>query len=61
MADITKCKGTNCPLKETCYRFTAIANEYRQSYFAEVPLKEDNTCDDYWEDNYEYKTRLKDE
>jgi len=49
MADITKCKGTNCPNKETCYRFTAISNEYRQSFFAEVPLKSDNTCDEYWD------------
>ena len=50
MADITKCKGTNCPNKETCYRFTATSNEYRQSFFVEVPLKSDNTCDEYWKD-----------
>jgi len=49
MADITKCEGTNCSLKETCYRFIATSNEYRQSYFVNVPLKEDNTCDEYWE------------
>ena len=47
MPDITMCKGTNCPLKEKCYRFTAKADEY-QSYFNEIPLK-DGKCDMYWE------------
>ena len=23
MADITKCKGTNCPVATKCYRYTA--------------------------------------
>lgn len=45
-ADISKCEGTNCPLKETCYRFRAIPNEYRQSYFMEPPFKDDK-CDFY--------------
>lgn len=61
MSDITKCEGTNCPLKETCYRFTAPMSEYRQSMFVETPLKLDGTCDEYWEDKYEYKTKLEDE
>ena len=39
MADIAKCVGTGCPLKETCYRFTAPSNEYRQSWLVEVPIK----------------------
>jgi hypothetical protein len=46
MSDITMCKGTNCPLKEKCFRFTAKADEY-QSYFNESPLKDDK-CDMYW-------------
>jgi hypothetical protein len=25
MTDITKCTGEGCALKETCYRFTAVA------------------------------------
>lgn len=33
MADITKCKGINCPVKDSCYRYTAKDSEYRQSYF----------------------------
>lgn len=32
MADITMCVGTGCPLCETCYRYMAEPNEYRQSY-----------------------------
>lgn len=49
MADITKCNpGTNCPHKEKCYRFTAPADEYRQTYFVEPPIKEDKTCDMFW-------------
>lgn len=51
MADITMCKGTNCPLKESCYRFTAPENEYRQSYFMNPPIEfVDNkaVCRDYW-------------
>jgi hypothetical protein len=47
MADITMCKGTNCPVASKCYRYTAKINPYRQSYFSEVPLK-DGKCDMYW-------------
>ena len=37
MADITMCKGDNCPSKQTCYRFLATPSEYRQSYFYPTP------------------------
>ena len=50
MPDITMCFGENCPKKESCYRFTAEAHPYRQSYFMVTPLEEDNTCNHYWED-----------
>lgn len=57
MADITKCKGTNCDLAPTCYRYTAPKG-YIQSYFSEVPLnKETNTCDEYW-DNANRGTKM---
>lgn len=49
MADITKCNGTGCDMKDRCYRYTAKSNEYRQSYFIDVPLKEDKTCDEFWD------------
>ena len=32
MSDISKCNGFDCPLRNKCYRFTAIANEHWQSY-----------------------------
>jgi hypothetical protein len=44
------CKGTNCPHKESCYRFTAKSNKYRQAYFIEPPIK-DGKCDMYWGEN----------
>ena len=37
MPDITMCKGVGCEAKETCFRYTAKPNEYRQSYFVETP------------------------
>ena len=48
MADITKCSGIDCPIKETCYRFTAKASDFRQSWFFETPIK-DGVCDMYYE------------
>ena len=47
--DITMCKGTDCPYKETCYRYTAKPCEYWQSYFIEPPIK-DGKCEMYWGD-----------
>lgn len=37
MNDITKCDDKSCPMKDECYRYKAISNEYRQSYFMESP------------------------
>jgi hypothetical protein len=45
--DITMCKGTDCPLKENCYRFTAKSNDVYQSYFVDPPIK-DGKCDMFW-------------
>lgn len=56
MADISKCYGEGCPIKNKCYRYTAVANEHWQSYFIEAPGKiKDNifTCEMYWGDNSE--------
>jgi len=47
MADITKCYGLGCNVKDDCYRHTAPVNEWRQSYFMEVPGK-DESCEHYW-------------
>jgi hypothetical protein len=43
MADISKCDGTNCPLKEDCFRFKVKADDY-QSYLVGVPFK-DGKCE----------------
>lgn len=43
MADITKCDGKGCDLKEKCYRFTAN-DGFVQSYFVNPPIV-DNVCD----------------
>jgi len=48
MADISKCKGNGCELKNTCYRFTATANEFRQSFFMEEPNTTPTECEHYW-------------
>ena len=56
MADISKCKGTGCPVKKQCYRFTANDSGNRQSYFANVPFYVNETkgdkikidCGMYW-------------
>lgn len=45
MPDITMCSNKDCSKKETCYRFKAKPNEYRQSYFSD--MKEEN-CKLYW-------------
>jgi len=52
MTDITKCDGEECPVKEHCYRFTAICNEHRQTFLATIPGKrgEDGKweCELFW-------------
>ena len=48
MPDISMCNGESCPKKETCYRFKAEPNPYRQSYFS------DNPCDE----KYEYYSHM---
>jgi hypothetical protein len=51
MPDITMCKGTDCPQKESCYRYTAKPSDW-QSYFSVPPIK-DGKCDMYWGDKAE--------
>ena len=48
MADITMCEGQTCEKKETCYRFKAPVNEYRQAYFVGLPIHVDGQCPVYW-------------
>jgi len=52
--DITKCKGTDCIIKEKCIRYTAKETPEYQSWFVDIPFKiKDNefTCDMYWGEN----------
>jgi len=56
MADITMCSGQGCPMKEQCYRFMAIPNIYRQSYFFNPPIKSDGTCENFGQDDTKYET-----
>lgn len=49
MPDISMCPGTNCPLREDCYRYQAKPDKYYQSYFTEVPYDDfHKDCDFYW-------------
>lgn len=40
MVDMCKCEGKNCKIKEQCYRYTAKADEYYQSWFDGCPAEE---------------------
>ena len=42
-----KCEGQGCPMKQKCYRFTSKTNEYRQSWFAKTPIKDDGDCEHF--------------
>lgn len=53
MADITKCNGEGCSIKDSCYRFTVKANEYYQSYFVEPPIN-NGKCEMYWGENTQF-------
>lgn len=46
MPDITMCNARSCPLRNTCYRFTAQPGR-RQSYFAGFP-SQGESCTYYW-------------
>jgi hypothetical protein len=48
MPDICMCHGTNCPLKESCYRYQALPSGERQSYFVTPPVL-DGKCNYYWQ------------
>lgn len=54
MADITKCPGIDCPIKYTCYRYTALSDPYYQSwsdYYRYVEKTEDGVkCDNFVDD-----------
>lgn len=57
MVDITACSGQDevgnfvCPLKDNCYRFTCVKNQYRQAYFTEIPFDKDKADCKYFSPN----------
>jgi len=51
MTDISKCEGPGCDRKEQCYRFTAPANEFYQSYIKPPVVGAD--CEYYWPDKHD--------
>ena len=58
MPDISMCDNKTCPLRNTCYRFIAKADPWRQAYgeFKWKSEEEGNvTCEHYW-DSAPYKT-----
>jgi hypothetical protein len=46
--DITKCQDDKCPSREACYRYTAPASEYRQSYCNFNREEDADNCDMFW-------------
>jgi len=40
MSDITMCDGIDCPIRDRCYRFRAIPDDY-QHYFIKIPYEYD--------------------
>ena len=48
MADISKCEGKDCPLKASCYRFTAKPSLLAQSYVLFVYNRIKGECEGYW-------------
>ena len=57
MSDITMCQNNTCKKRERCYRFTAKASEYQQSYFVNSP-REGKVCK-YFNDNQDKTKRLR--
>jgi len=46
MADISMCKGGECPDKNECYRHRAMPSPRWQTYFTAVPYnKQEEVCD----------------
>ncbi len=47
MTDISKCFGANCPIRETCYRYTAPLSRGNQSWLL---IDYVNPCPEFWPD-----------
>jgi len=47
------CKDVACPLKDKCYRFTAIPNKHYQSFFGESPRQKEK-CEYFLMEKYNH-------
>jgi len=59
MSDLDMCMSKECPVRETCHRFTAPINPYQQ-YYSEFTFNPITKCD-YYLDNKGYSREKKDE
>lgn len=57
MPDISMCMNETCPIKKSCYRYTATPSEHWQSYGSFV--WKDGKCDHYWPVEEGYNERDK--
>jgi hypothetical protein len=48
MPDITKCPGEDCPLRDSCYRFTSSASEYQSYSRYDLTDLKNGECTYYW-------------
>jgi len=51
MADISMCSGVDCPLKENCYRYTAIKSDYQAYFMGVLYNEEDRVCKYFWQND----------
>ena len=50
MADISKCRGTDCPMKDKCYRFVVPSSRWQSYFHGESGLNQDkNECKNFIE------------
>lgn len=46
MPDIAMCRGESCSVRTNCYRYRAVPNPHRQSFFGSSPYdQEEKSCD----------------
>lgn len=50
MADITMCDNDTCPIKEKCYRYTAIESVYQYYCWFKPTINNGSVkCDAFWD------------
>lgn len=47
MPDICMCQNEKCELRFECFRFSAVPNPWRQSYFLQDPAPVDGKCEHF--------------